>query len=328
MSSSVAPRATYRLQLHAGFTFADAAAVADYLAALGVSHLYSSPVLQAVPGSTHGYDVVDHSRVNEQIGGQAGFCSLVGTIRKHGMGLLLDIVPNHMAIVTPYNRWWWDVLENGTLSRYASYFDVDWDPPEARLPNIVLLPVLGDHYGRVLEAGGLSLDRASEGFVVRYRDQSWPMSPASVGVVLSSAALGAASDELAFLAGAHERLDAVPHDDVVAIRRRHRDKDVLKALVERLCREQTPVAEAIAAEIQRINGNADELDQDAQRTRLASTRPCPRLPACGHHCGQGIVVKCMRIWRCMTTTPHRSGASSGRRGRRPTQGCAPLTGTG
>jgi (1->4)-alpha-D-glucan 1-alpha-D-glucosylmutase len=278
VSSSLAPRATYRLQLHAGFTLADAAALADYLAALGVSHLYSSPVLQAVPGSTHGYDVVDHSRVNDQIGGAAGFKSLVDALRKQGMGLLLDIVPNHMAIVTPYNRWWWDVLENGTRSRYATYFDVDWDPPEARLPNIVLLPVLGDHYGRVLESGGLSIDRAADGFVVRYGDQAWPLSPASVGVVLSAAAERTASDELAFLAGAHERLDAVPHDDVVALRRRHRDKDVLKALVERLCRERPEVAEAVAAEIARINGNADDLDRllEQQNYRLSFWRTASR----------------------------------------------------
>ena len=278
MSISAGPRATYRLQLHAGFTFADAAAIADYLADLGVSHVYSSPVLQAAPGSTHGYDVVDHSQVSAELGGAAGFAVLTTALRERGMGLLLDIVPNHMAIVTPHNRWWWDVLENGTYSRYASYFDVDWDPPEARMRNLVLLPVLGDHYGRVLEAGELQADRTSDGFVVRYHEHAWPMSPSSVAVVLKGAAARCDSDELAFLAGAHERLDAVPHHDLVALRRRHRDKEVLKKLADRACAEQPEAEAAVAAEIAGINADADLLDAllERQNYRLSFWRTASR----------------------------------------------------
>src|SRR5437899_8466634 len=120
-----APRATYRVQLHAGFTFDDAAAIVDYLADLGISHLYCSPYLQAAPGSTHGYDVVDHHRVNEELGGRAAHARLTDALRAHGLGQVLDVVPNHMAI-SPENTWWWDVLRNGPASRYAAYFDVDW----------------------------------------------------------------------------------------------------------------------------------------------------------------------------------------------------------
>jgi len=137
-------RATYRVQLHAGFDFAAAAAIADYLAALGVSHLYCSPYLQAAKGSTHGYDIVDPRAVNRELGGAAGHARLSEALRSAGLGQVLDIVPNHMAISAD-NPWWWDVLENGPASPYASYFDVDWDPPETRLRNVVLLPVLADH---------------------------------------------------------------------------------------------------------------------------------------------------------------------------------------
>ncbi len=134
--------ATYRIQLHADFAFDEAAAIADYLAALGVSHLYCSPYLQAAPGSTHGYDVVDHHQVNKALGGAQAHTRFCEALQRHGLGQVLDLVPNHMVITGPENAWWWDVLENGPSSRYASYFDVDWDPPEARIPNTVLSPVL------------------------------------------------------------------------------------------------------------------------------------------------------------------------------------------
>ena len=162
------PRATYRVQLQAGFGFAEAAALVPYLAELGFSHLYSSPILQAAPGSTHGYDVVEPGRISEELGGEAGFRALVGALRVHGMGLVLDIVPNHMAI-THENPWWQDVLENGRASRYARYFDVDWDPPERALRDQILLPILADHYGRVLEDGRFLLRRDGGRFRVTLR---------------------------------------------------------------------------------------------------------------------------------------------------------------
>ncbi|HEY6176375.1 MAG TPA: alpha-amylase family glycosyl hydrolase, partial [Kofleriaceae bacterium] len=158
-----APRATYRLQLHPGFTFADAVAAVPYLAELGISHLYLSPVLQAAPGSTHGYDVVDPDRVNAALGGEDGFRALVAAARAAGLGILLDIVPNHMSIAGTANRWWVDVLENGAASFYAHYFDVDWGGGDER----VLLPVLGERYGRALTSGLLAIVRTGAVFEVR-----------------------------------------------------------------------------------------------------------------------------------------------------------------
>ena len=176
----VPPRATYRVQLHAGFTFDDAVDIVPYLSQLGVSHLYTSPVLQAAPGSTHGYDVIDHGRVNEELGGMPGFDRLTDALRANGMGLVLDIVPNHMAIVEG-NGWWWDVLRHGRSSRYAARFDIEWDPPDARLRDRVLLPVLADDDARVLEAGEIRLVRDAGELLVAYGELRLPLDPASLG---------------------------------------------------------------------------------------------------------------------------------------------------
>lgn len=177
------PLATYRLQFHPGFTFEDAADLTDYLSNLGVTHLYASPYLQAAPGSPHGYDVVDPGRVNEELGGSKGHQELCSALQKHGLGQILDVVPNHMAITGPENAWWWDVLENGPSSPYAAYFDVDWNPPEERLGNKILLPILGDHYGRVLEAGEIRLVHDKGRFFIHCHDHRLPVAPGSlVGV--------------------------------------------------------------------------------------------------------------------------------------------------
>ena len=151
------PRSTYRLQLQAQFDFDAAAQVAEYLRDLGVSHIYCSPILQAAPGSTHGYDVVDCHQVNRELGGEPARQRFLNKLRQCGLGHVLDIVPNHMAITGSLNSWWWDTLENGTFSRYAPYFDIEWNAPEERLRNKILLPILEDHSGRVIEAGKLTL---------------------------------------------------------------------------------------------------------------------------------------------------------------------------
>jgi (1->4)-alpha-D-glucan 1-alpha-D-glucosylmutase len=171
------PRAaTYRVQLHAGFTFDDAAAITGYLARLGVSHLYCSPYLQAAKGSTHGYDVVDHGRLNSELGGDAGHARLVERLAAAGLRQVLDIVPNHMAVGGRASAWWWDVLEHGVESRYADYFDIDWDPPQPELAGIVLVPVLADHYGRVLDAGELTVEWRDGSLSVRYYEHEAPVS--------------------------------------------------------------------------------------------------------------------------------------------------------
>ncbi|HEY7873778.1 MAG TPA: alpha-amylase family glycosyl hydrolase, partial [Actinomycetota bacterium] len=173
-------RATYRVQLHSGFTFDDAAALAPYLARLGISHLYCSPFLQAGRGSTHGYDVLAHDRLNEELGGEAGYDRMCAALDAAGIGQIVDIVPNHMAISSRENVWWWDVLKDGPSSEYASYFDIDWDPPESKLRATILMPILGDHYGRVLERGEIRVDASGDDPVVRYFDHVAPLSPASV----------------------------------------------------------------------------------------------------------------------------------------------------
>ena len=146
------PLSTYRVQLNSQFGFDDAAKIIPYLEELGIDHLYSSPLFQAAPGSTHGYDVVDHSKVSRELGGDHAFDRMCAALERSKMGHLLDIVPNHMAIDRE-NPWWWDVLENGPSSAYAEFFDVDWEPPERRIHNVVLMPVLEDQYGVLL--GGI-----------------------------------------------------------------------------------------------------------------------------------------------------------------------------
>jgi (1->4)-alpha-D-glucan 1-alpha-D-glucosylmutase len=271
-------RATYRVQLHAGFTFDDAAALAPYLAELGVSHLYCSPYLQAAPGSTHGYDVVDHHRVNAELGGDAAHARMTAALRDHGIGQVLDIVPNHMATSGRNNAWWWDVLENGPASRYASYFDIDWDPPERKLIAQVLVPILGDHYGRVLENGELTLLHIGGSFTIRYHEHELPVSPRSVDDVLMRAADRVHSDEMASLATAFGRLPHALLTDRDSVLERHRDKEVLRQRLEDLCAADPAVAAAVDEEVKAVNDDVDVLDGllDRQNYRLAFWRTAGR----------------------------------------------------
>jgi malto-oligosyltrehalose synthase len=173
----VIPRATYRLQLNKDFTFADAARLVPYLAKLGISHLYASPILAARPGSAHGYDVIDQTRVNPELGGEDGLRALAATLREAGLGLIVDFVPNHMYAGNG-NLWWEDVLRHGPASAYAKFFDIDWAPRNPRLKNKVLLPILGTPYGEALDAGALKLEAADDGgFVIRYFDRTLPIMP-------------------------------------------------------------------------------------------------------------------------------------------------------
>jgi (1->4)-alpha-D-glucan 1-alpha-D-glucosylmutase len=180
VGSSVQIASTYRLQLSKQFTFDDAAACAGYLASLGVSRVYCSPILQAARGSSHGYDVVDPTRINEVLGGEVAFRRLGAALREHGLQLIVDIVPNHMATVGRENPWWWDLLRNGPSSRYANYFDVDWASPISAMKGKVLLGVLGDRYGRELDNGALKLEQHGSETVVRYHDLVFPASPESI----------------------------------------------------------------------------------------------------------------------------------------------------
>ncbi len=282
-AAGVAPRATYRVQLHAGFGFDDVAAIAGYLADLGVSHVYCSPYLQAAAGSTHGYDVVDHHRLNVELGGAEAFGRMTQALAAHGLSQVADIVPNHMAAVGRENPWWWDVLENGPSSQWADAFDIDWPTvtplrgplrPSAAAGNRVLLPILGDHYGRLLEAGQLHLARQGSAFEVRYFDHAVPISPRTLDVLLTRAAARSGSEELATLATALGRLPPATATDRRSVRERHRDKEVLGGLLGRLLEEQPAVAAAVDDVVDATNADPDALDAliARQNYRLAHWR--------------------------------------------------------
>jgi len=214
---------TYRLQLHAGFGFADAAARVRYLADLGVTHLYLSPVLQAAPGSTHGYDVLDHGRVSEDLGGEAALADLAGTAHRHGLGVVVDVVPNHMALVAPEhrNRPFWEVLREGREARTAHWFDIDWDAGDGK----VGLPLLGAGVADVVAAGDLLLDELDGAPVLRYHDHVFP-------VAAGTAPRGVAgrADVTDVLARQHYRLASWREKDTVLNYRRFFDIDGLVAL--------------------------------------------------------------------------------------------------
>ncbi len=177
---------TARLQFFAGFTMDDAVAVVPYLAALGVSHLYASPLLKARPGSTHGYDIVDHDAINPELGGEPALLRLSAALKSHQMGLILDIVPNHMGVGGADNLWWLDVLEWGRASQYADFFDIDWSPPDPLLRHKILAPFLGAAYGEVLENGEILLrwDEARQKFYFGYHEHYFPLSPRSTALIL------------------------------------------------------------------------------------------------------------------------------------------------
>jgi (1->4)-alpha-D-glucan 1-alpha-D-glucosylmutase len=180
--------ATYRLQMNAGFTFRQAAEIVPYLKALGISQIYSSPILKARSGSTHGYDLVDPTRLNPELGSDEDFEQLQEAMHRSGLGMILDVVPNHMA-ASPENVWWVDVLTHGPQSLYADFFDVDWEPVIALggLSNRILIPVLGRPYGEVLESGQLKLAFADDHFVVTYYDWRFPLTPRSYRMIFETA---------------------------------------------------------------------------------------------------------------------------------------------
>ena len=191
------PRATYRLQLGPDLTFDGAAEVLDYLVALGISDAYTSPFFETSGAGSHGYDVADHGRLRAELGGDNAFSRFADALKRQGLGLLVDVVPNHMGIARARNAWWQDVLEYGPASPYATAFDIDWNPVKRELTDKVLLPILGDQYGNVLDAAQLRIERDGGRFRVRYYDTVLPVAPRSYTRLLThrldelDAALGA-----------------------------------------------------------------------------------------------------------------------------------------
>lgn len=253
----VIPRATYRLQFHKGFGFADAAKLVPYLAALGVSHVYASPFLLARPGSTHGYDITDHNRFNPEVGDEAAFNKLSDTLSAHGMGLILDFVPNHMGVGGADNPWWLDVLEWGRHSLFAGFFDIDWSPSEPTLQGKVLLPFLGDHYGRILTDGQLQLRFDAEwgSFSVWYWEHRFPIAVRDYPALLKAARehLTGDTSPLANL-GAEFGKVGLGHPAVREQAVIYRRAGELKGRLAALAAEQPAVREAIEAAVAGYNG--------------------------------------------------------------------------
>lgn len=264
---------TYRLQLHAGFDFHAAAAVADYLAALGISHVYSSPYLQAAPGSMHGYDVVDHQTVNEELGGADAHEQFCERLVEYGLGQVLDIVPNHMSLAQN-NRYWWDVLENGPESRYAPWFDIDWASGEARMRNKIMLPILEDQYGLVLASGSIRVVRNNTRFELLCGSTHLPVAPHSISAFLAQAALTCRSDKLGFIADSLSTLLPQGEDQPEAITRKQRDRSVLYDMLDQTLAETPEMFNCLDAAIEKLNEDTDALDAflQVQNYRIAYWR--------------------------------------------------------
>src|ERR1700730_5906781 len=181
------PTSTYRLQFNRQFTFRQAREIVPYLHELGITDCYASPYFQARAESLHGYDITDHNKLNEAIGSREDYDAWIAELHAHEMGQVLDFVPNHMGIGESRNQWWMDVLENGPSSKYAPYFDIDWHPLKPELHEKVLLPILGDQYGRVLERGELSVYFEGGAFFLRYYDHNLPIAPGTYRYILEIA---------------------------------------------------------------------------------------------------------------------------------------------
>jgi (1->4)-alpha-D-glucan 1-alpha-D-glucosylmutase len=285
------PTATYRLQFNRDFTFRDAAALVPYLASLGISHCYASPYLRARPGSTHGYDIIDHNSLNPEIGSQEDYDRFVAELHRHGMGQMLDIVPNHMGVMGSDNSWWLDVLENGQASQFADFFDIEWEPIKEELHGKILVPVLGDQYGNILEKGELrlSFDPQRGEFSIFYFQHRFPIDPREYPRILlrgwqnleqDGQALNDDLLELQSIATALSHLPPRAELDDDQRRERIREKEVQKNRLNALVSRSPLLREHIEKSIEELNGipgdpkSFDALHEliKAQAYRLAQWR--------------------------------------------------------
>jgi (1->4)-alpha-D-glucan 1-alpha-D-glucosylmutase len=281
------PIATYRLQFNKNFTFRQAREIVPYLDQLGISHAYASPYFQAGAESMHGYDITDHNKLNVAMGSRKDYDAWIAELHSHGMGQIVDFVPNHMGINDPQNVWWQDVLENGPSSLYAPYFDIDWRPLKTDLHDKVLLPILGDQYGRVLERGELHVRFDAGSFSLNYFDHVFPIAPGTYRYILELALENLAElrdedfyAEFQSILTALEYLPRRTETDPERIKERAREKEIIKKRLERRCAEAPPVLRAIEKAVETINGHVgnprsfDRLDEllNAQSYRLAFWR--------------------------------------------------------
>ncbi|MBI4318460.1 MAG: malto-oligosyltrehalose synthase [Chloroflexi bacterium] len=261
------PSAIYRLQFSPGFTFRDARFLVPYLHELGISDCYASPLLKPCSGSSHGYDICDHSRFNPALGGPDDFEAFSAELRERNMGLVLDVVPNHMGIGDTSNIWWMDVLENGPSSVYSCYFDIDWRPVKAELHNKVLLPTLDDQYGRVLESGKFRLAHEDGAFFIHYHNVKLPVAPRTYSRILTHQlgtlvqALGEENEHVRELRSILTALSYLPlqtESDPERIAERNREKEVIKARIAAVYRASAYVRAAIDMAVQSFNGTVGD----------------------------------------------------------------------
>jgi len=257
------PTSTYRLQVHHAFPLTAACDVVPYLARLGVDACYTSPYFTAAPESTHGYDVCNHNEINPEVGGTEAHDQFSRALRQHGMRHIVDFVPNHMGVGTGRNTWWNDVLENGPSSPAATFFDIDWRPVKATLQARLLLPILGDQYGGVLERGELRVAFTGSSLVLRYFDHELPINPRQAARVYAAAAdrlkgtLGEETpslNEFLSIISSLQNLPPYTTTDPEQIAELHREKEVARARLERLVSDEPLVHETIEAAVAEING--------------------------------------------------------------------------
>ena len=262
------PEATYRLQFHADFGFRDAIEILPYLHDLGITDCYASPFLKARPGSRHGYDIADHGQLNPEVGSKDDYRSWVESLRRLQMGQILDVVPNHMAVVGNENAWWNDVLENGPSSPYAGYFDIAWSSsPRPELQGRVLIPILGDSYAKVLEAQQLRLEYAGGAFTIHYFEHCYPVAPRSYGLILGHGLPelenvfgvdSAEANEYQSIFTAVRNLPRSNETEPDRVAERRREKEVIKRRLAELTSKYPRVQEFIQQILSRFNGQAGD----------------------------------------------------------------------
>jgi (1->4)-alpha-D-glucan 1-alpha-D-glucosylmutase len=276
------PTATYRVQFNRAFKFSDAKAIVDYLDDLGISDCYASPVLKTPAASDNGYDVCDHSQLNPALGSEDEFEAFTSALSKHGLGLILDIVPNHMGIGEACNAWWMDVLENGPSSSYASYFDIDWRPVNPQLENKVLLPILEDQYGNVLEEGKLRLAHEDGAFFINYYDAKLPVGPRTYSSILGhrldqlAEALGKDNESLQELQSIITAISYLPSGtelDPEKLEERKREKEIIKRRIATLLQADLQVRSAIDTALREFNGKVGEPQSFDLLDRLIEAQP-------------------------------------------------------
>ncbi len=261
------PLATYRLQLNRSFGFSKAQRVIPYLHALGISDCYVSSYLKAVPGSLHGYDMADPTSLNPEVGTEEEYRSFIEALRSHGMGQILDVVANHMGIGKSCNAWWLDLLENGPSSPYSAFFDIDWHPVKPELKNKVLLPILGDLYGVVLENQEIRIIYDDGGFFITYYDHKLPVAPRASVRILShrlDTFLGSedpadpALQELQSIITALSYLPLRTEQDTQRIIERYREKEIIKKRIAALVKESPTVRSFLEENLRQFNGTQGE----------------------------------------------------------------------